>query len=176
MKRLYNYLTIAVMLMTTAFSMTSCDDDDADQAYDMNGIWQGTIQGNYYEDRYHSNGYDTEIQFVQEGVFSHGGYGMEIDYPHDPHLPISQVMFDWTVRDGRIYLDYEDGYRVIIRDYELYSAGRSTHFRGYFDDYHTGGQLASFDLIKISDETDLSYAKKHRADFSAVEADDVAEK
>lgn len=81
MKRFCNYLTFVVMLMATSVSMTSCDDDDADQAYDMNGIWQGIIQGSYYVDRFHNNDYDTEIQFVQEGVFAHGGYGLETDYP-----------------------------------------------------------------------------------------------
>lgn len=169
MKRFCNYLTFVVMLMATAVSMTSCDDDDADQAYDMNGIWQGIIQGSYYVDRFHNNDYDTEIQFVQEGVFAHGGYGLETDYPHDRHKPFVQVGFDWTVRDGKIYLEYDDGYRVIIRDYELYSVGRSAHFRGYFDNYDTGETMASFDLVKISDATDLSYAKKHRTDFSAEE-------
>lgn len=160
-----------VLAMLTAVSFTSCDSEemeDIDQAYDMNGIWQGTINGNYYYDRYAStnNDWDTEIQFVQEGNFANGGYGIEVDYSRNSHR-ISRSSFTWEVRHGKILLDYEDGYRVIIRDYELYSVGSGMRFRGYFDDYYNGDELASFNLVKVSDWTD--YSKQHKADFSDIE-------
>lgn len=166
MRKVYGYLIMAVMLTVTAISMTSCDDDDADQAYDMNGIWEGTIQGDYYADRFLDSGYYTEIHFVQEGAFASGGYGVENDYPWDRSKPFVQVEFEWKVRDGRIYLVYEDGYRVVINDYEMYSVNGRMHFRGYFENYDTGERLASFDLMKTADEPGYDYAKKHKANFS----------
>lgn len=164
MKRLYNLLTMVLLTAVVAVSMTSCMDEDVDQAYDMNGIWQGTIQGNYYSDRYYSrdNSWDTEIQFVQDGDFSNGGYGVEIDYSYNTGRSYRSDFY-WEVRNGRIIIDYDDGYTVSIRDYDLYSVGNGMRFRGYLDDYRTGEQLASFNLVKISDWTD--YAKKHTAEF-----------
>lgn len=166
MKKVYHYLAITLLTAMAAVSLTGCTDDDVDQAYDMNGIWQGTIEGEYYYDRYHrrDGSWDTEIQFVQDGDFSRGGYGVEVDYSYSTGYSY-RTSFDWEVRNGRIYLDYYDGYSVIIRDYELYSVGNGMRFRGYFDDYVTGEPLASFNLVKISDWTD--YAKKHTMDFSS---------
>lgn len=162
MKKIYNYLAVTLLMTLTAVSLTSCVDDDVNQAYDMNGIWQGTIQGNYYSDRYHSRDtdWDTEIQFVQDGDFSRGGYGVEVDYSHATWREY-RYNFYWEVRNGRIIIDYDDGYSVIVRDYELYSVGSGMRFRGYFDDYRTGEPLASFKLVKVSDWTD--FAKKHTA-------------
>ena len=71
-------IAIAIVAMAT---MSGCTDDDTQQAYDLNGYWQGSIQGDYYSDRYGGgDSWDTEIWFVQDGDFSNGGYGREIDY------------------------------------------------------------------------------------------------
>ena len=35
--------------------------------------------------------------------------------------------------------------------------GNTMRFRGYFDDYYTGEQMASFNLVKVSER--YSYAK-----------------
>ena len=171
MTRIYSYITMLLAAVAT-LTLTSCHDDDADQAYDLNGVWEGTIQGNYYEDRFHSNDYDTEIRFVQEGVFSRGGYGVEIDYPRDWRKPTVEVGFDWEVRNGKIYLDYEDGYHVIIRDYDMYSRNNRMRFRGYFDDYRTGETLASFDLLKTADDPAYGYAKPHKGGLESITDDD----
>lgn len=158
MKTIRHFATLLLLFATAIFTLSSCTDDDADQAYDMNGYWQGTIYGNYYSNRYHtSDTWDTEIWFVQDGVFSNGGTGREIDYDRYGHSYSSD--FDWTVRNGRIYMEFDDGYRIIIRDYELYSRGNSMRFRGYFDEYYSGQQLATFDLIKTNGWR--SYAKMH---------------
>lgn len=162
MKKACNYIMM-LMVALTVFSLTSCQDDDIDQAYDMNGIWQGTIQGEYYHDRYGRDGrWDTEIQFVQDGDFSRGGYGVEVDYSYYTGRAY-ESRFYWEVRNGRILLDYDDGYSVIIRDYELYYIGSGMRFRGYFDNYRTGEAMASFSLVKVSDWTD--WAKKHTSSF-----------
>lgn len=157
MKKIYNNIAVALMAVLTMTAFTSCD-SDVDLAYDLDGIWQGTIVGNYYYDRYGTNytDYDTEIRFYQDGAFSRGGTGYEIDRDNTTGR-YTRSNFDWTVRNGRIYLSYDDGYDVIIRDYETYTMGNAMRFRGYFEDYRTGEQLASFNLIKVSER--YSYAK-----------------
>ena len=157
MKKIYTNIAVALMAVLTMTGFTSCD-SDVDLAYDLDGIWQGTIVGNYYYDRYGTTytDYDTEICFYQDGSFSRGGTGYEIDRDNTTGR-YTRSNFDWTVRNGRIYLSYDDGYDVIIRDYETYTMGNAMRFRGYFEDYRTGEQLASFNLIKVSER--YSYAK-----------------
>ncbi len=156
-----------IMMMVMAFaalSLTACDDDDVDQAYDMNGIWQGTIEGGFYDYRFGTAaGWDTEIQFVQRGDFSRGGEGLERDYSVRTGRVVTSY-FDWEVRNGKILMEYEDGLRVIIRDYELYSGRSGARFRGYFENYYTGETMASFNLVKVGVWTD--WAKKHPTGLS----------
>ncbi len=161
-----------IAALLTVLTLAGCDNDDIDQAYDLNGYWQGSIDGNYYYDRYGSNeSWDTEIWFVQDGDFSNGGYGREIDYARYSNYSYA-VEFDWEVSNGRIYIDYYDGYHIVIRDYELYSRGNSQHFRGYFDDWDTGETLASFDLIKVGNWSDwaMRYTKKRDSLSAAPQA------
>ncbi|NPD91192.1 hypothetical protein [Xylanibacter muris] len=162
MKKLYTYITLLIMAVLTVNTLSSCQDDDADQAYDLNGIWQGTIRGDYYSDRFNSRRTEwiTEIQFRQDGAFAKGGVGTEYDYCRYTGEE-SWSTFDWEVRNGMIYMYFhEDHYRIIIRDYEQYSNWRGQFFRGYFDDYRTGQSIASFDLYKVDNWTD--FAKKHK--------------
>ena len=51
MKKIYTNIAVALMAVLTMTSFTSCD-SDVDLAYDLDGIWQGTIIANYYYDRY----------------------------------------------------------------------------------------------------------------------------
>lgn len=164
MNRTSNYFKIFIMALLTIMTMAGCTDDDTQQAYDLNGYWQGSIQGDYYSNRYGGNdSWDTEIWFVQEGDFSNGGYGREIDYARRSGY-VYDVKFDWEVRNGRIYIDYYDGYHIIIRDYELYYIGSGQRFRGYFEDWDTGRTLASFDLVKVGGWS--NWAKQHKMEFS----------
>ncbi len=144
MKKIFTYSILLVMAMMT---LTSCErDTDAELAYDMAGVWQGAIQGNFYYNRYRSNDYDTEISFTRRD--SYGGTGYEIDYSYSDRCYYRNY-FDWTVSNNRIILEYDDGYTVIIRDYEVYSMRNNLRFRGYFDDYDTKEELASFNLVKV---------------------------
>lgn len=158
--KIFRNIPFLFFLFATAM-FTACD-EDAEKAYDLNGIWEGTINGQYYYDRYQSNeSWDTEICFVQDGDFSRGGYGTERDYSNNSSY-YTENDFDWEVSNGRIYLYYDDGYEVVIDDYDIYSRGNSLRFRGYFVNNKTGESLASFDLIKTEDWSDrsASYAKK----------------
>jgi len=154
--------TYTMMMLMVVMTMTSCErDEDADLAYDIEGVWQGGIVGNYYSNRYSysTDEYDTEISFTRRNAYS--GTGYEVDYNLNTRRYYRNY-FDWTVRNGRIILDYDDGYSVIIRDYEVYSLRGTLRFRGYFDNYDTREQMASFNLVKVEDPNDYYYDRYSR--------------
>ena len=75
MKTIFTYTKMMFILVMTVMTFASCD-EDRDLAYDLEGVWQGTITGNYYSYRgYASNDYDTEIMFRQPDSWSKGGDG-----------------------------------------------------------------------------------------------------
>ena len=158
MERIKHQLALWGMALMTVFALSACENEDTDTAYDLNGIWQGDIVGEYYSHRYgvSTEQWDTEIQFHQDGAFSNGGWGEQRDYNRRDRL-YRRYRFDWSVNHGRIYIEYSDGYRVIIRDYELYSVGTGMRFRGYMDGYDDRNFSASFNLIKVSNWTDWDY-------------------
>ena len=102
----------------------------------------------------YTESWDTEIRFYQNGDFSRGGSGEERDWDYRGKCYSSR--FDWKVRNGRIYLYYDDGYNIVIDRYDLYWRSNTQRFRGYFEDFDTGDQLASFDLVKVVDWHDFS--------------------
>ena len=154
MKTMIERMGLMMMVLLSALTLTSCD-EDTETAYDLDGIWQGTINGNYYQDRYgYTESWDTEIRFYQNGDFSCGGSGEERDWDYRGKCYSSR--FDWKVRNGRIYLYYDDGYNIVIDRYDLYWRSNTQRFRGYFEDFDTGDQLASFDLVKVVDWHDFS--------------------
>ena len=154
MKTMIERIGLMMMVLLSALTLTSCD-EDTETAYDLDGIWQGTINGNYYQDRYgYTESWNTEIRFYQDGDFSRGGSGEERDWDYRGKCYSSR--FDWKVRNGRIYLYYDDGYNIVIDRYDLYWRSNTQRFRGYFEDFDTGDQLASFDLVKVVDWHDFS--------------------
>ena len=154
MKTMIERIGLMMMVLLSALTLTSCD-EDTETAYDLDGIWQGTINGNYYQDRYgYTESWDTEIRFYQDGDFSRGGSGGERVWDYRGKCYSSR--FDWKVRNGRIYLYYDDGYNIVIDRYDLYWRSNTQRFRGYFEDFDTGDQLASFDLVKVVDWHDFS--------------------
>ena len=154
MKTMIERIGLMMMVLLSALTLSSCD-EDTETAYDLDGIWQGTINGNYYQDRYgYTESWDTEIRFYQDGDFSRGGSGEERDWDYRGKCYSSR--FDWKVRNGRIYLYYDDGYNIVIDRYDLYWRSNTQRFRGYFEDFDTGDQLASFDLVKVVDWHDFS--------------------
>ena len=155
MRKIYTNTMMVLMLALTMMTFTSCDKDTM-LAWDLDGLWSGTIIGDYYYDRYGLAGdiYDTEIYFYQNGDFSRGGTGYQVDRNRETRR-YTRYNFDWTVRDQRIYIYYNPGatiyHDVVIREYEIYDVGRTSHFRGYLDDAYDGTQLGSFDLVKVSE-------------------------
>ena len=73
MRKIYTNTMMVLMLALTMLTFTSCDKDTM-LAIDLDGIWAGTVVGDYYYDRYGLAGdvYDTELCFYQSGDFSKG--------------------------------------------------------------------------------------------------------
>ena len=151
MKKFYTNTMMALMSALMMTTLTSCDKDTM-LAWDLDGLWSGTIIGDYYYDRYGLAGdiYDTEIYFYQNGDFSRGGTGYQVDRNRETRR-YTRYDFDWRVKNQKIYIYYDDNYEAVIRDYEIYDVGRTSHFRGFLDDAYDGTQLASFDLVKVAE-------------------------
>lgn len=149
MKKLLTQLTMAVMILTMGMTLTSCD-DDVEQAYDLNGVWKGWITTVVDGDRfgYYEEDWDTTIEFVQDGDFSRGGYGYERDY--SPNGNVYSNRFDWSVRNGRIYMYYDDGSDIVIDRYSQ----TSNRFSGIFCDARNYDEVATFRLVKTYDSHD----------------------
>ena len=79
MKKIYTYLTVALLAMTTTTLLTSCDDQDAMEARTLDGSWTGYIE-TYFQDRWGmtGNSYRTTMYFHQRDRY--GGTGYEVDY------------------------------------------------------------------------------------------------
>ena len=153
MKTIFTYTKMMFILVMTVMTLASCD-EDRDLAYDLEGVWQGTITGNYYSYRgYASNDYDTEIMFRQPDSWSKGGDGYEIDYNYETRR-YTKVYFDWVVRDGKIILRYDDGQKVVISDFETYYVGSRMRFRCDSGTCNTAEQLAAFNLVKVESPED----------------------
>lgn len=152
MKKIYDYTRFMLMALVTMVAFSSCD-EDSDIAYDLDGAWSGTVVGDYYYYRYGKEyvtyqDWDTYIEFKQDSPFATSGEGYEYDENRRTGQ-WSEAYFDWQVRNGKIYISYDDGTDVVIRDYEVYQTRGVMRFRGYFEDYR-GNDIASFDFIKVA--------------------------
>ena len=106
---------LTALLATT---LTSCTSDDQDTAYYLAGEWQGYIQ----DDRQQ---YAVVFRFYQEDDFATYGTGWETDRGWYDY---SEAPFHWWVRNGEIYIQYDD------------------YMQGYFVDDITGETLAEYRL------------------------------
>ena len=153
--KLFKNVIFAMIVAAASVTLSGCIDnddppgpDDPEEAMVLDGIWQGVIEGNYYYDRWRVDDvWDTEIQFATRGLAE--GVGKEVDYAHKTGK-VYRSEFAWFVRNGIIYMEYGNGYRVAIERYSLYRIGFQDRFKGYFTDYYTGEEKAYFDLVKGS--------------------------
>lgn len=143
-QKILNIATL-LLVMFTALSFQSCEDDDIAQQLD--GIWEGQVAQTYFDYRW---GEQTDYQYVDIEFYTDPykyakGTGIEYDYYGNSYR-YSECPFYFEVRNGIIYLDYNDGASVAIRNYRL----SHNHFTGEFIDYWSGEYLASFDFQKVS--------------------------
>ena len=145
MKRITSMLTM-VMIAMLSFAFVSCEMDDDDIAYNLEGIWEGEIRGEYFDRYGHGTTYNgARIEFYQNPYEYASGSGREIDF--DAYGYYTDVVnFRYTVENGTIYLSYSDGTDVAITHFTLWS----DEFRGEFRDYETGRYLATFRFYRVN--------------------------
>lgn len=133
-----------MVMFLLAFTFASCEDDQI--AQDLDGIWEGEVASTYFTHRW---GQQTQYQYVDIEFYADPyryakGTGIEYDYYGDGYR-YSQCGFNFEVRDGIIYIDYNDGTSVAIRNYRL----TNNRFQGDFIDYWSGEYLASFNFVRV---------------------------
>lgn len=143
MKKLTTLLTIAFLSLMT-FSLTSCDEDH-EIAFELDGTWRGQVESN-------KGPFYVDIRFHQSG-FSKHGTGYEYDeavYGYGE----SYANFNWSVDDGCIYMNYDDGSHVVIANYTL----RNGQLSGYLQNGRTGWKMGYIHLVRLSNNSyDSSY-------------------
>lgn len=144
MKKIYNYLFVGIVAMLS-MTLSSCNDDN-NIADTLNGIWEGEVSQSWSWrwDDYTVYQY-VEMEFITDPYRYAKGYGYEYDYYRNSRY-YEKCRFYFEVRNGRIYLDYDDGARVCISNYRL----TNYRFEGTFRDYRTGDYLADFSFVKIA--------------------------
>ena len=150
MKKLYLYL----LLMLPVFALTSCDTDERIANYLINGNWKGNLQTYYVDhwgDAFKDGEYYTVWRFDGAGYDRYGyvtsGYGYEADYNVYDDLECAYSSFRWVVKNGHIYIYYDDrtwnDVRIDWTDYTL----NSRYFRGTM--YDLDNRAYKFDLENV---------------------------
>ena len=141
-------------MMTTLFTLTSCDTDEQIANYLINGNWKGNL-ATYYTNRWGDEFLDGEYYTVwrfEPGVYDEwgyvtSGYGTEADYDRYDERVFAYSSFRWEVRHGNIYIYYDDptwnNVRIDWRDYSI----SSSHFRGTMYDWED--RAYAFDLDNV---------------------------
>lgn len=145
MKEKIQKLASCILIVILALTFHSCEDDEIAQQLD--GIWEGEVASTYFSHRF---GERTEYQYVDIEFYADPyryakGTGIEYDYYGNSYY-YSECSFSFEVRNGIIYLDYQDGTSVAIRNYRL----NGSRFSGDFIDYWSGDYLASFNFVKVN--------------------------
>lgn len=145
MKQKLLHITTLLLIIFAGLSLQSCEDDDIAQTLD--GIWEGEVAQTYFSYRWgeQTNYQYVDIEFYTDPYKYAKGTGIEYDY-YGNSYHYSECPFYFEVRNGIIYLDYDDGTSVAIRNYRL----NHNRFTGEFIDYRSGDYLASFDFQKVN--------------------------
>ena len=143
------FIISAFALMTTLFTLTSCDDQRI--ANTLEGTWRGNM---YISSRYDGRVYDatySEVTFLKDPYAYSSGKGYWVDYYSDAPWDYIANHIDWTVDFGtiKVYFVEEDTY-VTIRDYHL----DNVYFYGTIND---SGRPVDFQLEHVSGRNWNSY-------------------
>ena len=145
-----HYFLIAIILMMSAFALTSCVDmEDTSQSMALSGEWRGDF-GMYYTyvdgrgRHYTFDSYDTRLTFIPAYAHALHGRGTQIDYYEYGPYEYQYYKFSWSVNNGNIYLtyDYDHELDTRISNYRM----TNDYFSGTFASSGT-----SFRLCKIAD-------------------------
>lgn len=145
-----HYFLIAIILMMSAFALTSCVDmEDTSQSMALSGEWRGDF-GMYYTyvdgrgRHYTFDSYDTRLTFIPAYTHALHGRGTQVDYYEYGPYEYQYYKFSWSVNNGNIYLtyDYDHELDTRISNYRM----TNDYFSGTFASSGT-----SFRLCKIAD-------------------------
>ncbi len=128
-------LWILAFMLFSAFTLTSCLDEDEEIGATISGHWFGDMDMFYNGERARGS----EVEFYQSWSYDHGT-GVQVDY-YAYHAVTSY--FNWRVRNGILYLTFDDpALDCAIVDYRL----SYDYFSGYIADYYTLENLTHFNL------------------------------
>ena len=135
-------LLYAFAMMTTLFTLTSCEDERI--ANTLEGTWSGNM---YISTRYDGRVYDatyTEVTFLKNPYAYSSGEGYWVDYYSDAPWDYVANHIEWSVDYGTIRVYFvEEGTSIRIRDYYL----NGDRFYGTIND---NGKPVDFELYRIS--------------------------
>lgn len=159
MKNLFKHLFISILALTATATFTSCD-EDVDQAMMMSGQWRGDF-GMFYYYRYGNrvyrfDSYDTDIIFYPKYDYATYGSGKQIDYYFEGPYSYQYYYFDWSIKDGVIYLTYPYDHELDADIYNYYMD--EDRFYGRF-----GNSDSRFSLYKLTDYYDWG---RHTGEWS----------
>ena len=136
------FIFSAFALMTTLFTLTSCEDERI--ANTLEGTWSGNM---YISSRYDGRVYDatySEVTFLKNPYAYSSGEGYWVDYYSDAPWDYVANHIEWTVDYGTINVYFvEEGTSIRIRDYYL----NNDRFYGTIND---NGKPVDFELYRIS--------------------------
>ena len=135
MKKLLFFMFMAV----TTLSLTSCDDDEI--ARKLDGVWEGQVSLG----RWNSYQY-VDIQFSRQGYAD--GYGVEYDYQSNGSY--EECPFTFDVNNHTIFMTYDDGTKVAIRNYDLTDTRFAGEFCYWTGSYSVGAKIADFEFYKVT--------------------------
>lgn len=171
MKKFFAFALVAMTVMTT---FISCRDDEI--AEDLVGIWEGAVSQSYFTGRYT---YEVDYQYVDIEFYKNPyqyakGDGVEYDYTgydrwNDCYY-YYRCGFSYEVRNRNIYIYYDDGTRVVIRDYSLSGSRFTGTFRDYYDRY-----LADFDFVRVGGYYYKTYSANWRVRVRSGEGEETGE-
>jgi hypothetical protein len=143
------FIFSAFALMTTLFTLTSCDDQRI--ANTLEGTWSGNM---YISSRYDGRVYDatySEVTFLKDPYAYSSGKGYWVDYYSDAPWDYIANHIDWTVDFGTITVHFKEERSTIkIRDYHL----DNYYFYGTIND---NGRPVDFQLERVSGRNWSSY-------------------
>lgn len=140
-------LALATLMMLPVL-LVSCVQDDESVASFVDGYWEGELTADFYTYRgYETDYFYTQMQFVRTNAY--GGYGFERDYNAYSNIPLYSN-FNWSVKEGYIYIDYDQGEDVYAYFEPFYDSyvGRDG-VRGVFRNVYNNRPLAQFTLYKL---------------------------
>lgn len=142
MKRLYNFLMIAMVAMM-GMTFSSCQDQNI--AMDLEGTWEGyTHMQSYYSGRYYNSTY-SYVDFSTDPFRFTSGKGHWVDYYSGAPWDYIANHIEWRVKDRVIEIYFvEDDYTIYIDNYRL----SDSHFTGRV--YWNKSTDFTFDLVHTS--------------------------